>query len=87
MLPLNMTVSEISAGERRMAEAAGEGRIALRTSMKLGVSFEILMACEATVTNSALKWLLSSHCRNSRHRRVVVYIGPASTMADQWNEA
>lgn len=87
MLPLHMTVSEISTGKCRTAEAAGERRIAFWAGMQFGVSFEVLMACEATVTDIALEWLFSADCRDGRHRVVAMYVGRASAIADQWNEA
>jgi hypothetical protein len=87
MLPFHMAVSKISAGECRTAEAAGKRRIAFRTRMQFGVSFEVLMAREATVTDIALEWLFSANCCDGRHRVVAMYVGRASAFADQWNEA
>ena len=51
------------------------------------MSLEVLMACEATVTDIALEWLFSANCRDRRHRRVAMYVGRTSAIADQWNEA
>ena len=87
MLPLHMTVSEISTGECRAAEAAGERRIAFWAGMQFGVSFEVLMACEATVTDIALEWLFPANCRDRRHHRVAMCVGSTSAIAYQWNEA
>ena len=83
MLPFHMAVSEISAGECRTAEAAGKRRIAFRTGMQFRVSFEVLMACEAAVTDIALEWLFPANCRDRRHRRVAMCDGRTSAIADQ----
>jgi hypothetical protein len=85
MLPLYMAVSEISAREGRTAEAAGKRRIAFWTGMQFGVSLEVLMARETTVTDIALEGLLPAHYRNGRHGVVEMYVGRAPTTADQWN--
>ena len=87
MFPFNMAISEISAGECSMAEATGEGSIAFRTSMEVRVSFEVLIACEATVTDIALEWLLSAHGSDGRHCRVAEGMRKVSTTQDQRGRA
>jgi hypothetical protein len=61
----DMSVQQVATRERDAAEAACEGRIAFRASVKVRMSLEVLMAGESTVADIALERLFSA--RSRRH--------------------